>query len=74
MGLEVGGADGGVVFGRVMFCEVVGVILAAGKPVDLELALFHTVTHPVETHVDGFGAALTDAGVDDAEGGIVICF
>ena len=45
---------------RVMLCVIVGKIGYAWLPVDKELAAAGTVTDPVETHADGFGALLVD--------------
>ena len=44
-----------MVSGRVMFSEVVSIIVASGFPIDVELFLVYLVTDPIETHVNGFG-------------------
>jgi hypothetical protein len=36
-----------------MFCKVVGQIVGAFAPMYNELALFDSITYPIETHVDG---------------------
>jgi hypothetical protein len=51
---------------RMMFGEIIGKYGTAGLPVHTEIALMDTVMHPIEVHVDGFGAALFDCVVDDS--------
>lgn len=70
--MQVSGAHGLVVFGREVFGVVVGQIFDAGFPVDTKLTLADTISHPVKTHVDGFGAALFDCVVDDTGGAGVV--
>ena len=38
----------------VMFGVVVTHVVCAGAPIDVKLALFHAVLHPIEAHVDRF--------------------
>jgi hypothetical protein len=45
----------GMVFGK-----VVGEIVFTSTPMNYELALLDSVTHPVKSHVYGFGATLFD--------------
>jgi len=52
--------------------DVVRKIGDPALPVDLELALHHPVTDPVETHVDGLGAALLDSVARDAPGAFIV--
>ena len=55
-----------------VFGVVVGEILLAWLPVHSELALLHTVSNPVESHIHGLGALGLDCVVGDAFGcGIV---
>ena len=49
-----------------MLGEVVGQVVTALLPVDLELFLFHSVTNPVESHVYCLGSLLLDSVVGDA--------
>ena len=58
--MEMGRADSTMVGDRVMLRVVVALVVAATLPVDHELFLAGAVTHPVETHVDGFGTFLLD--------------
>ena len=51
---------------RVVLGSVVGKVARTGFPFDEELAFADAVLEPVETHVDGFGAALFDGLVEDA--------
>ena len=70
--MDVGSAHEAMVFGRMVFCEVIGKIVGTFLPVDSELALANAVADPVKTHVDGFGAALFHCVVDDAFGAGVV--
>ena len=54
---------------RKIICQVVG----AAAPVDEKLALVDTVTDPVKTHVDSFGAALLDGVVGNPSGTGIVC-
>jgi hypothetical protein len=59
--------------GRVMFSEIVSIVVSARFPMDEELALaYHTVTNPIEAHVDGLGSALLGGVVGNAGIGDVI--
>ena len=69
---KIAGAHATMVCWRVMFGEVVGEIVGAAAPVDDELALADAVADPVETHVDGLGAALFDGVVYDPGGAVVV--
>ena len=62
-----------VVRWTVMLGEVVGQVVASSSPVDDELALADMIFDPVESHVDGFGAALFDRVVL-AMAGVVISY
>jgi len=70
--VDVAGTDGLVVRWGMMLGEVVRKIGDPALPVNLELALRHPVTDPVETHVDGLGAALLDSVACDATGAFIV--
>ena len=70
--LEVNLAHESMVGCGVVFCEVVGEVFVSWSPVDQELALLDAVLYPIESHVHGFGFALSDSAVGDASGGRVI--
>jgi hypothetical protein len=55
-----------------VFCEVVPKVFGAWSPDDLKLSLAGTVTEPVKSHVDDFGAALFDGVNEDAFGAFVV--
>ena len=55
-----------------MFGEVISAIGFSFGPEDLELALAHSVSDPVKTHVDGLGALLFDGVSDDAASSVVV--
>ena len=52
---------------------VVGTIGLAGFPVHSELALFHTISDPIESHVHCLGSFGLDCVVGDSFGGGVVC-
>ena len=55
-----------------MFGEVVGAVVAARLPNEVELVLFDAVAHPPVSHVEGFGQFLAEVCGEDAFcGGIV---
>ena len=57
----------GMVFG-----EIIGIILLAGCPVEIELPLRYPVLEPVVSHVERFGTFHADGGMEDTvRGGIV---
>jgi len=72
--VEVGffGADFLMVFSRVMLGEVVCIVVRCGAPLYDEVALFYSVSDPVETHVHCLGASLFDGVIGDAGGGVVV--
>jgi hypothetical protein len=55
-----------------VFGEVVSHVGGAAFPVDNELALADAVADPVEAHVNGFGAFLSDGVIGDAHGILVV--
>ena len=61
-----------VVRGRMMFGEVITVIIAARFPMDLKLGLLDAILQPVKTHVDGLGAFLLDGGVQNTGSTLII--
>ena len=63
--MQVDGTLAAVMGRRMVLGEIVGMILTARLPIDLEVALADTVSHPIKAHVDGFGAALLDLVIDD---------
>lgn len=71
--MEKDGTHGSVVGGGVSLCLVIGAVLGAWSPVDVELFLTNAILDPVEAHVHRFGLALTDSSIGDAAGGGVVC-
>lgn len=57
-----------MVFGGVMFGEIVRFIHGAGFPKDVKVVLGDLISDPVESHVDGSGFLLLDGVVGDAAG------
>ena len=56
-----------------MFCHVIRLHVGLSwGPVDIELFLLCAVAHPVETHVDGFGAFVLDLAVGEPGGSGVV--
>ena len=56
-----------------MLGEVVSQIVLTFFLKCLKLVLANTVSYPVETHVNGFGALLFDCVVDNAVGCSIVC-
>ena len=52
--------------------EVVSQVVGSFLPEDLELVLGYSISDPVESHVDGFGALLFDCAVGYALGALVV--
>ena len=52
--MEVDWSHVSVVGGGVMFGEVISKIAFTFAPINLELILSHSVSHPIEAHVNGF--------------------
>ena len=50
-----------------MLGDVVSEVVAAFAPMDDVLVLGDAVLNPIKTHVHGFGAALLDGVIDDAQ-------
>ena len=71
--MEVNGAHFSVVRWGEMFREIVPVVLFARAPDYAPLTLRCSVSEPVKSHVDGFGAALFDRVVEDPLGAFVVC-
>jgi len=55
-----------VVFARMVFCPIVGIVEFARSPIDAELFLAFAVAEPMESHVHGFGAFGYNFAVDDS--------
>jgi hypothetical protein len=55
-----------------MFGEIIGKVVAAASPVNVEVALFDSVLDPIESHVDGFGSSLFDGAIGNARGAGVV--
>ena len=49
--------------------KIIGQVDLAGRPVDFELVLLGSVTDPVKSHINRFGAILFDCTVDNTVGG-----
>ena len=65
-------SDGLVMFGGVMFCEVVGKIVGGQFPQKFELFLCFAIAEPPVTHIHGFGSALFNSVVDETKGSGVV--
>ena len=61
-----------MVLHRVMLCVVVGTVLFAWLPKDLELSLADAVSDPIKSHIHGFGAFLFDRVICYSHGCAVI--
>ena len=61
-----------VMLDREVFGKVIGKVLAAEFPEDTELVLMDTVLQPIESHVNGFGAALFYCVITNAGGRVVV--
>ncbi len=59
---------------RAVLGEVIGQILFAGSPDEVELTLFDAVLHPPVAHVERFGELLAHFGIKDALGSAVVSF
>jgi len=55
---EIGWSSCNVVFGGVVFAEVVSFVLFAEAPVDKEVSLLDSVSDPVKSHVNCLGWSL----------------
>jgi hypothetical protein len=58
--------------GRVVFGEIVGIVISARFPMDNKLALAYAVANPIKTHVNGLGPALLDGVIGNAGSGDVV--
>jgi hypothetical protein len=56
----------------VMLGVIITAVLLAGLLEDLKLALAHTVSDPIKTHVHRFGPFLFHRIISDTHGGIVV--
>lgn len=56
--MQIGGTNGLVLLGRMVFHEVIGLVEDTFAPVNVKLALAHMIVDPVESHVDCFGLLL----------------
>ena len=68
----VQGAHASDMFGRVMFCVVVGEVDFAGGPSYFKHFLGNAVLKPVKSHVDGLASFLVKSAVEDSIGGTVV--
>lgn len=70
--MEEDRAHGAMMGRRMVFGRIIGEIVLARAPVDVELSLAGSVADPVESHVHGFGTFLFDgAGANAHCGGVV---
>ena len=53
--------------------EIIPMVAFAFAPEDFELILADTITHPVESHVNGLGAFLFHCVIDDSFGTGIVC-
>ena len=58
---------------KVMFCEIITLVVSSLAPVDPELALAHSVANPVESHVNGIGAVLLHSVIGQPIGHFIVC-
>jgi hypothetical protein len=63
-----------MMFGWMMFSEIISSVQNSSFPIDMELALADAVANPVEAHVNGFGSFLFDRVIGDAKGGTVVSY
>ena len=70
--MEVDRSHVHVVCRGVMLGEVVSQVSGSWLPVNVELALFHSVFEPIEAHVNGFGSFLFDGISEDANTCLVV--
>ena len=56
-------------FDPMMLREVIRIIIGAGFPKNVELALLYSVLQPIEARVDGFCAALANDFIGNSGGG-----
>ena len=59
--------------GPEMLGEVVADVFTSGLPVDQEMALFDTVSNPVEYHVYCLGTLLLDCVIRNSGSTLVVC-
>ena len=64
--MEVEGPHGSVVGGGMVFGEVICEVAFTFAPINLELILSHSVSYPIEAHVNGFGPLLFYRVIDDS--------
>ena len=57
-----------MVGGRVVFCEIICLIVFSFLPVELEMLLGFLVLQPIVSHVDSFGSALLHLFVNETHG------
>ena len=62
-----------MIFGGMVLCPVVGVIVFAWSPVNAKLFLAFPVAKPVEAHVPGFGSFGLDFAIDNCVGHGIVC-
>ena len=55
-----------------MLGEVVSEVCFTGRPVDVELSLFDSVSNPIESHVDCLGLVLLDGSICDSISSAVV--
>ena len=63
-----------MVFGRELIGEVISKVFGSLLPVQVELILFNSAAHPVESHVKGLGVFPAHVAGDDAVGGRSVGF
>jgi hypothetical protein len=64
--VEISGPHVLMMFGREVFCKVVGQVFVAGAPVYAKLTLLDSITNPVKAHVNCFRVTLLNRVVDDS--------
>ena len=69
---EISRSHGDMVFGGMMFGEVISAVSGAAPPIDMVLFLSDAVADPIKAHVHCFGVLLLHGFVGDAAGGAVV--
>ena len=62
-----------MVYGGVVFAEVISFVLFAWAPVDKEVSLLDAVSDPVEAHINGFGSPLFYCVRGEADSYFIVC-
>ena len=72
--LKVSISHASMMFGKEVFCEVIGKIFSSLLRVEAKLFLLDATPHPVEANIKIFGAFTVHIAGEDAVEGFVVCF